>query len=159
MGPPEGIDDYLAGLTHLRAGNNKEAVGRLHSMGQRSDFDEVNHLAFPVLAIAYQANGEHEQAQAALVKARRALDRWSSVLITGAPESLPFPWFDFIEFAVLYREAHVRLTGDLPSFDRLEEAERRALATLASESAAFPGVLPAEDHAGPAAHDSASRTK
>jgi serine/threonine protein kinase len=130
---PAGLEDYLVGLTQLRTGNYQEAIRRLREMNRPNDPGEFYKLGFPALAMAEHAAGQSEQAEQVLAEASQALDQWTSALVTGSPESLPFPWFDFIEFVVLYREAHLQLTGQLPSFDRLDESERRALAALNDE--------------------------
>ena len=131
MAPPHGIPEYVAGLAEFRAGHYEKAIEQLNRAIAQKSPREVERMAVPVLAMAYQAIGRDEQAKRALDGAARLFDEWTTVLLKKSAESLPLPWFDFVEFVVLYREAHVRIAGGLPPhYARLTDGEQHALEML-----------------------------
>jgi tetratricopeptide (TPR) repeat protein len=131
FGPPPGVQEYVAGLAHLRAGQLDQAITRLEqSLGGDSPW-RGSDFAYPVLALAYQQAGRDAEARQALEQASRVIDAWNQRLADDLVQSLPIPWFDYIECLVLFDEAHRRVTGNRPTVDpRVEAAQQRALAAL-----------------------------
>ncbi|MFG0289962.1 MAG: protein kinase [Rhodopirellula sp. JB044] len=127
---PMNVQQYIAGIAHLRAGKFAEAIDRLKT-AQRDRAWPASWLVDAPLAIAYQQNGQPQQAVQTLQRSRAALAEVAEMLNQVSTIDDKPPWFDFVEYLVFYREACEKIEGappsDLPSF---EEAHQRTWATL-----------------------------
>lgn len=127
---PFGPMAYVTGLAHYRAGDFDLAGQRLQE-ALRSGNWTASEIAYPVLAMTYHRNGQAEEARSAFKSSQQVLDRWTQEMLNGPVGRMPFPWFDLIEFKLLYAEASVLLTGFTPAEDpRLRELEIRALQAI-----------------------------
>jgi serine/threonine protein kinase len=131
MAYPHGPAQYVAGLAHLRAGEFDEAVKRLTESHPRDRNWPGAALTHPALAIAYHRLGRDEEARHELELTETVNNEWTESMVQGSVGSMPVPWFDWVEFQVLYREAKVIITGSLPPADpRLGTVEQRALEAI-----------------------------
>ena len=132
--PPSGDD------SGDRPANDRSARGRPQGGGPAGHGGPAGErgyqIAYPLLAMAYQRNGQGDEALAALTKAQQFIDQQ---IASVDPESLgwmPAPWFDLIECLVLYRQAHVLVKGSVPPDDpRLRTIQRQVLEGLQNVSA------------------------
>jgi hypothetical protein len=128
---------HAAGLAHYRAGNSDRAIERLEQVVKSPWPFASTKTAWPVLAMAYHAEGRSADAERALAEAAAALNAWFDMLADGSLAELPVPWFDFIECVLLYEEAQQIVRGESPPRDaRLAAFESRAVELLRGEPAA-----------------------
>jgi serine/threonine protein kinase len=131
MGMPLELQSYVCGMAHYRAGEFEQAIERLETT-VHSQFWPAARVALPMLALACHRAGRSADAERLLEAAGRTLNEWTGSIVENGVPSLPVPWFDYLEFQLLYREAHEEITGESPPMDeRLKEFERAAMATLA----------------------------
>ncbi len=131
MGMPEGLQMYVAGLAHLRSGQSEQAIDRLERAERSQPFWPASRITSPALAMAYHQAGRGDDANRALSEATQALNEWTTTLTENGLAYLSIPWFDYIEFLVLYDEAHRRIKGTPPPVDeRLQQFEQQALEAL-----------------------------
>ena len=127
-GAPRELQFYVAGLAHYRAGHLEKAIEYLQKTVQSGPRWPAQAVAYPALAMAYYRAGKSDEARSQLAKAKQALDEWIDAMQAGSVGSMPVPWFDFIEYLVLYREASALITSSpLPEDPRLAALEQRAL--------------------------------
>lgn len=134
---PLGAILYTAGCANFRAGNYERAIELL----KRSETDDPNWpgsgIAYPVIAMAHHRAGNGEEAKAAILKADQIYDEWVGQISQRPVDYLPVPWFDWIEFVSLYREAKILITGFAPVDDpRLTRANERSLQAITITDAA-----------------------
>ena len=122
---------YTTGLAHYRAGHLKTAVDYLRESAKSDPRNPAQAAAYPVLAMAYHRTGQSEEARSALTEASNVFDRWLDTWGKASIGSLPQPWFDFIEYQLLHREATQLITGSPPDEDvRLDGLKHRALEAI-----------------------------
>jgi serine/threonine protein kinase/Tfp pilus assembly protein PilF len=127
--PPQ-IQYYAAGLAHFRAGDYPRALERLQE-SMANDYWQGTALSYPVAAMAYFKLGKTDQANEMLTAADKAGDRWIRQMGEGPVGTMPIPWFDWMEFACLEREAQELIKGNVRRrASKLRELEKRALAAL-----------------------------
>ena len=125
-GVPKELPYYIAGLAHYRAGNAEKALQYSQASAEHGARWPTEALALPVLAMACHAAGQFDKAKVALGKANETLDQWISAMENDTARSLPVPWFDFVEYHLLCREACHLVTGVPLSDDhRLAALEQR----------------------------------
>jgi tetratricopeptide (TPR) repeat protein len=130
---PPGATLYVAGLAHFRAGDFDAAIRRLQD-SQRDFGWPGRSLTYPVLALTHYRLGHANEARDVLDKSEKVNNDWIESMLQGPVGSMPIPWFDWIEYQLLFREATTVLTGFAPSDDaRLAALEQRALAALDRE--------------------------
>jgi tetratricopeptide (TPR) repeat protein len=130
-GVPRALLSYTAGLAHYRAGHMDEAIEYLRESAQPDPRNPAQGLAYPVLAMAYHRAGQPNEAHTALTQAEEAFDRLLDAIQEVSVGSPPVPWFDVVEYHLLYREAVELVTGSPMEEDpRLAAFEQRALAAL-----------------------------
>lgn len=122
MGMLYGVDLYVAGWAHLRAGNYEKAIQRL------AESNEVNWfgrgIAHPLLAIAYHKTGRADDAVRSFERSQALLDRLLNDSVSQSKGAPAIPWVDWIELLLNYREASIVVKGHTPAFDpRLREME------------------------------------
>jgi tetratricopeptide (TPR) repeat protein len=123
----------VLGLAYYRAGQFQEAVQKL-SWSARQTW-RSRAIYYPVLALARHRLGHAGAAWLALDSAATAIDKWTATLATGRVGNLPIPWVDWLECQLLYREAHLLLTGSPPREEpRLKSARDRALLALTEDA-------------------------
>jgi serine/threonine protein kinase len=128
---------YIEGLADHRAGGHRRAVDRLNEALKIDPDWKARALCYPPLAMAHYRLGEADEARRAMASADEALDLWAGAAIGMPPGMMPVPWFDWLEFQLLHREAKRLLTGSTPPEDpRVRAVRRRALALLAEADAA-----------------------
>jgi hypothetical protein len=122
---------YVGGLAHYRAGDYDTSLQRLHEAQTVEPGWPLPVVIYPVLALAHHRVGQADQARQALASAEKAIDQWTVKMLQGGVGTAPFPWFDWIECLLLYREARVLITGSAPPGDpRLDTMERHALEAI-----------------------------
>ncbi len=122
---------YAVGLVYYRAGDPSRALEYLRRVVPSDSRFPPARMALPVLAMTYFAAGKVAEAEAALEDAGKTVDEWLTAVEGGGLQQLPFPWFDFLECLIFYREAHelIRHTSP-PQEERVDRLEQQALATL-----------------------------
>ena len=128
---------YVAGLAYYRAGEWELAKDVLHRATQDDPGWHGRVLAPLPLAMAHFQLGDKRRARSLLEDAQEQFDDWRGQLARGPIGVTPLPWFDWIEYLVLYREAGELIAGELPSDNpRLAEIEQRALAAISGDEEA-----------------------
>ncbi len=137
MPTPRGVAFYTAGLAMYRDQRYEEAVTHLNE-ALTDDRWRHNQIVYPALAMAYQRAGDAEQAREAFATSQNELDKLTRSIEQGPVGSLPIPWFDWIEFQLLHREASIVLTGFAPADDpRLRTIQQRALRQLEGSESTY----------------------
>jgi hypothetical protein len=128
------LAQYSLGLAYFRAGDHERAQAELAPVIKAHLDFPPTRMAQPVLALTSSNLGNAEEAHRLLSDADQTLQEWTTALENGDPSSLPVPWFDYLEFVVLYGEAHEVIRGiPPPADDRLAKLENRALDLLTRE--------------------------
>ncbi|QDV58619.1 serine/threonine-protein kinase [Rosistilla oblonga] len=137
---PRGPKLYVAGWAHLRNGDIDRAIERLEESLDESTIWPASGINYPLLAIAYTQAGRSDDAAKAWTLAKQSRDQWLDQSIETQQGTPPIPWFDWIEFLMNYREASLRLTGELPPDDpRLDQLKSLARGAIANSA---PDPLP-----------------
>jgi len=125
---PPGVHMYVAGLAYFRCGRYQESVDSL--MRSRGERWPGGSLTEPVLAMAFFQLGDADAASASLQRADRDLENWITQFL--ADQQKPrMPWFDYVEFRILHREAHQLIDGSIPPEDpRLQRFRQQRLTEL-----------------------------
>jgi tetratricopeptide (TPR) repeat protein/tRNA A-37 threonylcarbamoyl transferase component Bud32 len=130
---------YVVGCALYRAGQHEAAVGHLRRSLEMSQPWTSRLMARPVLALAYFGMGQADKrgqtadlARRELANAAQVIDSWTAHrLASPAGWHEPFPWWDWLECLVWYREARQQIEGAAPPPDpRLRVVEGKALAAL-----------------------------
>lgn len=80
----------------------------------------------PALALAYFESGQTEKALEYLGKSAKQENRWLNAAENNDGR-VPVPWFDWLEFQVLYRQAARQIKGlDHVDDPRIEELRQQA---------------------------------
>jgi hypothetical protein len=138
-GLPHGASLYVVGWAQYRAGQLERAIELLARSNTEDPRWPGRGISFPVLAMAYQRAGRGPEARGALVAADNLIHEWLEEISQEPVGTMPIPWFDWVEFLALYREAHTLITGFRPPDDpRLRMIDERALNVLRTSE-----VLPA----------------
>lgn len=137
---PLGIVLHVAGLTYYRAEQYDKAIETL-LQGNNSDRGWPGRgLSHPVLAMAYHQTGNDQQATEALAAAEMQYTQWAEQMANGEVGEMPLPWFDWIEFVTLYREANQLIIGQQPpEAEPLQLFKQQALQAIQANS---PPALP-----------------
>ena len=91
-------------------------------------------LSYPVAAMAFYRSGKLDQADEMLSAADKAGDRWAKEMVEGPVGTMPVPWFDWIEFTCLEREAQQLIKGSARRCaSKMREIEQAALAAIRSQ--------------------------
>jgi serine/threonine protein kinase len=130
-GMPMPLKLYAAGLAHFRAGDMEVAIKLLRKAAEDQRGFPAGAMAFPVLAMALQADGQADAAQKALADSQRTLDAWLESFDPISGSQFTVPWFDILECSILHREAGQRVNlKRFPIDERLLRLELRALEML-----------------------------
>ncbi len=136
-GPYFWVPLYIRGAACYRAGRLEEAVRLLRESLSRTDDearanDGAQALNFPYLAMSLQRLGRGDAARQELRNAREALDRWAKAAFDRPDRFVPVTsWNDWVEYQVLYREAHRLIErSDPPEDPRLLVVRGRAFSAL-----------------------------
>ncbi|QDV42394.1 Serine/threonine-protein kinase PknB [Stieleria neptunia] len=120
-----GVNLYVAGWAHLRAGNHQRALQRLEESNQANWLGRG--IADPLLAIAHHRTGNAEGAVRSFEQSQALLDRLLDESVSQAKGVPSIPWIDWIEFLLHHREASIVVKGHTPANDpRLRQMERFA---------------------------------
>ncbi|MDV6034708.1 MAG: serine/threonine protein kinase [Phycisphaera sp. RhM] len=120
-----GVNLYVAGWAHLRAGNHPRALQRLQESNQANWFGRG--IAHPLLAIAHHRTGNAEEAVGSFEQSQTLLDRLLDESVSQSKGSPMIPWIDWIEFLLHHREASIVVKGHTPANDpRMQQMERFA---------------------------------
>lgn len=134
---PHGASVYVAGWAHYRAGQYEQAIERLEESDWVDPGWPGRGIAYPLLAMAYHQTGQQQEAHQALATGSDLVDQWTQAMLDSPVGSMPIPWFDWVEFLVLYREATTLITGESPPVDpRLASIEARALQAIGADNQA-----------------------
>ncbi|QDU56106.1 serine/threonine protein kinase [Aeoliella mucimassa] len=130
---PGAVSSYINGMAYLRTGDYAQAIEHLTQAD--NDPGWPGHgMCEPVLAMAYFRQGNLEEARNAMQRTNRAYDRWAEQMVSGELGNTPIPWFDWVEFLVLRREASLLIEGQLPAEDeRLQNYQDYIRAVLSDE--------------------------
>jgi eukaryotic-like serine/threonine-protein kinase len=126
-----GVNLYVAGWAHLKAGDHERAIQRL----EQSNSEEVawhgRGIGYPLLAIAYHEMGREEEALRCFEQSQAILGRWLDDSVSRSTGSPSIPWIDWIEFLGNHREASILVMGHTPAVDpRLRQMESSAEASI-----------------------------
>ena len=134
MWPPVELQWYAAGLAHYRAGNDQLALERIQAVQANDSEMPSVHAVLPLAALTHWRMGDAQAAEESLAQAEAVLADWTVRLSEGPPPQLPLPWFDFLEFVLLYREAHQQIRGSAaPADERMTAIESQAMSMLQGE--------------------------
>lgn len=126
-----GVDLYIAGWAHLRAGNNERAIERLDQSNSEEFAWPGRGIDYPLLAIAYHKTGREEDALRSFEQSQLLLGRWLDDSVGKSTGSPSIPWVDWIEFLWNHREASILVKGHTPAVDpRLRQMESFAEAAI-----------------------------
>jgi hypothetical protein len=142
---PPYVREYITGLAHLRTASLQVAEERLRAAERAREWPARGLVDAP-LAIALRRLGRNAEAEIALERADRTIERWIDELIERPLEDSPtgnsqhvsekftrgsfnrnrIPWQDFAEALVLHREATLEIKGRLPDLELQLDAVRAA---------------------------------
>lgn len=126
-----GVNLYVAGWAHLKAGNHQRALQRLEESNQANWFGRG--IAHPLIAIAHHRTGNTEGAVRSFEQSQTLLDRLLNESIEQSTGGPSIPWIDWIEFLINHREASIVVKGHTPAVDhRLRQMQRFAEARIAN---------------------------
>ncbi len=132
-GPPLGAIFYTAGWANFRAGNYDRAIDLLERSVAEDPGWPGQGISYPVLAMAHYRAGNGDDAKSAMQLADQTYSRWLDQTSEQSIDYMPVPWFDYIEFLSLYREAKILITGLAPVDDpRQTDARNRAMQAINS---------------------------
>lgn len=133
LSEPRGVLMYVAGWSWTRASYHRRAVGMLER-AKRDPAWPARDIVDPVLAIALHHMGEDERAKETLEQAEESYDRWMEDMLSDPIGRMPIPWFDWVEFLAMRREATELIEGRSPADDpRLEQLSARAHTAVAGD--------------------------
>ncbi len=125
-----GVNLYVAGWAHLKAGNNVRALQRLEESNEADWFGRG--IAHPLIAIAHHRMGNAEDAVRSFQQSQALLDRLLDESVEQSKGSPSIPWIDWVEFLINHREASIVVKGFTPAIDpRLRQVQSFAEATIA----------------------------
>lgn len=131
---PRGALFYIAGMAYYRAGEFTAAKDALHRATQEDPSWLGRILARPALAMAHYQLGEDQRAEDLLADDVEQFSQLLAQLIRSPIGAAPIPWFDWIEYQLLHRQAVELITGKPPAEDpRQLELQQRAQAAVAGE--------------------------
>jgi tetratricopeptide (TPR) repeat protein len=136
FGPPDAaapreLPYYLVALAHLRNGHSDTALEYLEQAVESARYWPAQSMALPLQAMAYHRLGRSEEAATVLAEAAKTCEQWLDQMEDDALGALSVPWLDFIEYLILYREAHLAITASpLADDPRLAALRQRALAAI-----------------------------
>lgn len=121
----EDILRYATGVANYRAGDARRAISVLVDIRSGDKISQFGHIASPVLALAYHQQGRTEEAIQELAITEKAIDSWLTSMRLSI-EDPDYPWFDFVEMSVWYREAYQAVMKREPPVDeRIDEFSRQ----------------------------------
>ncbi|QEG38141.1 serine/threonine protein kinase [Roseimaritima ulvae] len=125
-----GVNLYVAGWAHLKAGNNERALQRLKESNGANWFGRG--IAHPLIAIAHHRLGNAEDAVRSFEQSQGLLDRILDESVAQSKGSPSIPWIDWVEFLINHREASIVVKGHTPAIDpRIRQMQSFAEATVA----------------------------
>ncbi|TWT71532.1 serine/threonine protein kinase [Crateriforma conspicua] len=111
-----GVNLYVGGWAHLRAGNNEQALRRLEESNQTNWFGRG--IAHPLIAIAHHRLGRAEDALHSFNESKELLEQLLTESVEKSTGSASIPWVDWIEFLLHHREASIVVKGHTPAVDQ-----------------------------------------
>jgi tetratricopeptide (TPR) repeat protein len=131
----------IAGRAALRAGKYEQAEALCREaiqLGAGSP-NGVHRVNYPTLALALHRQGKIREAEQALGRAEQARDQWIEYMLDRLIGTMPFSWWDWLEFNVMYREAKTRIADSPPPEDARLAAlyERGRAAIISGDAFAF----------------------
>jgi tetratricopeptide (TPR) repeat protein len=125
-----GVNLYVAGWAHLKAGNNERAIQRLEESNEAEWFGRG--IADPLIAIAHHKMGNAEDAVRSFEQSQAFFDRLLDESVEQSKGSPSIPWIDWVEFLINHREASIVVKGHTPAIDRrFRKMQSFAEATIA----------------------------
>ncbi len=134
FGIPHDLQSYAKAMLQLRTGHLEESVQCMQPLVVSQHPSPIRWIGLPGLAIGLQQLNREPQAQEILLQCEQAMTMWLEQMQNERLESWPAPWFDFIEFLILYREAHLSIMlKKLDNDVRLDQLEGQALARISAD--------------------------
>ncbi|WP_436714508.1 serine/threonine-protein kinase [Roseiconus lacunae] len=132
MGAPLGAQLYLAGWAHLEAKNYSQAITRL-KQAEMETFDwRGSGISAPLIALAYERQGEHEQAMKMLSECDSIMEKFLALAEERRDFTPNMPWFDWLDFLINYRKASQEIAHrQIDINGRLESLQSKALQAIA----------------------------
>ncbi|MEW4489500.1 serine/threonine-protein kinase [Thalassoglobus sp. JC818] len=120
-----GMNLYVAGWAHLKAGHHVQALQRLEASNDATWFGRG--IAHPLIAIAHHRMGNADDALRSFEQSQALLDQLLDESVRNESGSPSIPWVDWIEFLLNHREASIVVKGHTPAIDpRLKQLDRFA---------------------------------
>lgn len=110
-----GVNLYVAGWAHLKAGNNERALQRLEESNRATWFGRG--IAQPLIAIAHHRMGNAEDAVRSFEQSQTMVDEILERSIGQSSGAPSIPWVDWIELLINHREASIVVKGHTPATD------------------------------------------
>jgi len=123
-----GVNLYVAGWAHLKAGDYGEALRYLEASNQENWFGRG--IANPLIAIAHHRSGNAQEAVRSFEQSQAFLDRLLDESVEQSQGAPSIPWIDWVEFQINHREASMTVKGHTPAADPRTE-QMKSFAELA----------------------------
>lgn len=124
-----GVNLYVAGWAHLRAGDHERAIQRLEESNNARWFGRG--IAHPLIAIAHHRMGNADLALESFEQSQDFLDQHLDKCVRESRGAPSIPWIDWIEFLLHHREASIGVKGHTPATDdRLQQMQQLAEAAI-----------------------------
>lgn len=126
-----GVNLYVAGWAHLKAGYNERALQRLEESNDANWFGRG--IGHPLIAIAHHRMGNAEDSVRAFEQSQTLVDRILDESVERSSGAPSIPWVDWVELLINHREASIVVKGHTPVIDpRFRQMQSFADASIAN---------------------------
>lgn len=130
---PLGVYYFIAGMAHYRNQEYEKSIERL-----RQAFDDRDWRGRPIaqfaMAMACHRTGQADEAHRWFEQGRKSIDHDLDEMLRRPVGKMSWPWFEWVEVLLVYREASLLLTGFVPEEDpRIHQMQRRALDAISTD--------------------------
>lgn len=126
-----GVNLYVAGWAHLKAGHHERALNRLKESNEANWFGRG--IAHSLIAIAHHRMGNAEDSVRSFEQSQTLVDRILDESVERSSGAPSIPWVDWVELLINHREASIVVKGHTPVIDpRLRQMQSFADASIAN---------------------------